>query len=208
MLNEIFISKFVVCLIFSYLLGSIPVAFIAGKLYGANIFNIGSRQAGATNVFRELSRKAGTAVMLIDSLKGLLAIIICRLYGFSDFELILPAAFTILGHWNSPFTKFKGGDGVSTLTGLGLGIAPQQLIIPYIVIAIILLTMIYKKFSHPTIWGGSIGYIVFICMSIWDETYLDFSVVAGFSLLGICILFHSIYFHKKHKENFNKNKSD
>ena len=208
MLDEIFIPKYIVCLIISYLLGSIPVAFIAGRFYGANIFNIGSQQAGATNVFRELSRRAGVAVMLIDSFKGLIAIVICRLYGFSDFELILPAAFTILGHWNSPFTKFKGGDGVSTLTGLGLGIAPQQLIIPYIIIAIILFTMIYKKYSHPTIWGGSIGYIVFICMSIWDETYLNFSVVVGFSFLGLCILLHSIYFHKKHKENFKKKKLD
>ena len=204
MLNEISLYTYIFCIIISYLLGSIPVAFIAGKFYGVNIFNIGSKQAGATNVFRELSRKAGAAVMLIDSSKGLIAIIICRLYGFSDFELILPAAFTILGHWNSPFTKFKGGDGVSTLTGLGLGIAPQQLIIPYIIIAIILFTMIYKKISHPTIWGGSIGYLVFIFMSIWSETQLDLSVVVGFSILGLSIMIHSIYFHKKHKENFKR----
>ncbi|MBA31215.1 MAG: hypothetical protein CL748_01600 [Chloroflexi bacterium] len=204
MLDEIFISKYIFCLIISYLLGSVPVAFIAGKLYKVNIFEIGSKQAGATNVFRELSRRTGVAVMLIDSSKGLLAIIICRLYGFSDFELILPASCTILGHWNSPFTKFKGGDGVSTLTGLGLGIAPYQLVIPYIISAIILFTMIYKKYSHPTIWGGTILYIVFILMSIWGETSIDFSVVAGLSVIGLCIMLHSMYFHKKHKENFKK----
>ena len=51
MLNEISLYTYIFCIIISYLLGSIPVAFIAGKFYGVNIFNIGSKQAGATNVF-------------------------------------------------------------------------------------------------------------------------------------------------------------
>jgi len=129
---EVTFNTFLISAVVAYAMGAIPVAYIAGRLYGVNIFEVGSRQAGATNVFREVSRKAGFAVTIIDGTKGLLAILLVRQFGLDGAELLVPAIAAIAGHWNSPFTKFKGGDGVLSMMGTGLGIAPLALLGPVV----------------------------------------------------------------------------
>ena len=106
------IANMAIAAVAGYTLGALPVAYIAGRMNGVNVFEVGSRQAGATNVFREVSRKSGAAVFLADSLKGLFAILISRELGLEGGLLLIPAVAAVLGHWNSPFTRFKGGDGV------------------------------------------------------------------------------------------------
>ena len=83
---EVTFNTFLISAVVAYAMGAIPVAYIAGRLYGVNIFEVGSRQAGATNVFREVSHKAGFAVTIIDGTKGLLAILLVRQLGLDGAE--------------------------------------------------------------------------------------------------------------------------
>ena len=182
----------------AYFLGSLPTAYIAARMYGKDIFSIGSRQAGATNVWREVSHNAGITVMIIDSTKGLLSVILARLFFDLDgIWLMLPASAVIIGHWNSPFTRFRGGDGVSSLTGVALGITPVASLISFFVIGFVTLRF-NSKFSHPTIWGGLSGFCVYVLLifSPWME--VDPFVILGLTGLALCILLHSVTYHQKH----------
>ncbi|MDA0233136.1 MAG: glycerol-3-phosphate acyltransferase, partial [Chloroflexi bacterium] len=132
-------SILVISGLIAYFLGSLPTAYLAARLYGKDIFQVGTRQAGATNVFREVSRPAAAIVFIIDSVKGLTAIVIARSLGMDDVWLLLPASAVILGHWNSPLTRFRGGDGVSSLTGVVLGITPFAALPAYLVVGFITL---------------------------------------------------------------------
>jgi acyl phosphate:glycerol-3-phosphate acyltransferase len=126
MLNLIFV------VILSYLAGSIPNSIIISKLVrGIDIREHGSGNAGGTNVFRILGWKYGILVILLDALKGALAvIIIARLYldnfpfnnitPFDDFTLvqIICGIAAVIGHIWTVFAGFKGGKGIAT--GLGV----------------------------------------------------------------------------------------
>jgi glycerol-3-phosphate acyltransferase PlsY len=112
--------------LFAYIMGSIPTAVWVGKyFYKIDIREHGSKNAGATNTFRVLGKKAGTFVLIIDILKGFLAV---KLGGtFSDyyansnplvnFKIILGIA-AVAGHIFPVFANFRGGKGVATLFGV------------------------------------------------------------------------------------------
>ena len=183
-------------------MGAIPVAYTIGRINGINVFQVGSRQAGATNIWREVSRKQGVIVTGIDAIKGVSAILIARYMGLEGTELLVPTAAAIAGHWNSPMTKFRGGDGVVTLMGASLGIAPITVFLGLTVGTITAVTM-HKKLNHPSLWGGIAGFIVFITLSFRPDSNIDPAIVYGLTGLGVAIMLHSIYFHKRHKEYFN-----
>jgi len=122
-------------LLAAYLLGSIPTALWVGRrFFGlADIREHGSGNAGATNTFRVLGPKAGSAVLLIDALKGFVAA-----YFLPNFLLAhgaIPAehllyyrlgcgVLAIVGHIYPVFAQFRGGKGVATVLGMMLGVAP------------------------------------------------------------------------------------
>ncbi|NDF61178.1 MAG: glycerol-3-phosphate 1-O-acyltransferase, partial [Crocinitomicaceae bacterium] len=114
-----------------YLLGSIPTAVWVGKrFYGVDVREHGSKNAGATNTFRVLGKKPGKIVLIIDVLKGLLAVLTPQLmYPELSYESIIQlkiiAAITvILGHVFPLFAGFKGGKGVATALGVIIAIHP------------------------------------------------------------------------------------
>ncbi len=201
MSSEITFNTFLISAVIAYAVGAIPVAYIAGRLYGVNIFSVGSRQAGATNVFREVSHRAGIAVTIIDGTKGLLAILAVRLLGLDGAELLIPAVAAIAGHWNSPFTGFKGGDGVVSLVGTAIGIAWIPLLAPLTLGAAISLGL-NRKLNHPSLWGGVAAALLFIALSFTPSSNTDPAVVYGLTGLGLGVMLHSMYFHRRHREYF------
>lgn len=107
-----------------YVLGSLPFGYIVAKLNGVNIFEVGSKSSGATNVRRMVGTRAGGIVLGLDAFKGALAA------GASLFILLPPGhdqesillgyvalAFALVGHSFSVFTAFRGGKGVATAAG-------------------------------------------------------------------------------------------
>ncbi len=115
----------------SYLIGSIPTAYIFGRLLkGIDIRKFGSGNVGATNALRVLGRPAGLTVLALDIVKGFLVVVF-----LGDFftpkisaipEELLRIIFglsVILGHNWTVFLRFKGGKGVASTFGVLLGLA-------------------------------------------------------------------------------------
>lgn len=127
-----------------YLLGSLPFGYLVARSRGVDIFQVGSRSPGATNVSRVLGKGAGNAVFLLDTLKGALAagLPLVSVFYFiraggppggagapSAYDSLLKAAalasgmgylglgFALVGHSFSCFTRFRGGKGVATAAG-------------------------------------------------------------------------------------------
>lgn len=124
--------EFVLYGIIAYLLGSIPTAVWVGKVkYNIDIREHGSKNAGATNTFRVLGKKAGTTVLLIDIVKGVTAVLLPFLFGYApwksdqliELQLIL-GILAVIGHILPVFARFNGGKGVATSLGIIIGIHP------------------------------------------------------------------------------------
>lgn len=119
-------------LIISYLIGSVPTAVWYGlSTQNVDVREHGSGNAGATNTFRVLGKKAGTIVLSIDVLKGYLASLIPLLAIYFPFEFTIPKEVNVqlicgmgavVGHIFPLYAKFKGGKGVATLLGMILAI--------------------------------------------------------------------------------------
>jgi len=115
----------------SYLIGSIPTAYIFGRLLkGIDIRKFGSGNVGATNALRVLGKPAGITVLLLDILKGFLVVfflgnfITSRTAGISDITTrVVLGICGICGHNWTIFLKFKGGKGMATTLGVLLGLA-------------------------------------------------------------------------------------
>ena len=103
-----------------YLLGAIPLADRISRRRGIDIFSIGTGLAGATNVRRNVGTKSAAVVVIGDAVKGMIAILAAKQMGIEGPWLFVPAIATVVGHWNSIFTRFKGGDGLVVLGGICL----------------------------------------------------------------------------------------
>ncbi len=115
-------------LLCSYLLGSIPTAFFFGKIIkGIDIRQHGSGNVGATNAFRILGKKVGTVVLLLDILKGVIALtVVGNLFHFDKVYLrLFLGIMVVIGHNWTVFLQFKGGKGIATSLGVLIGLAIQ-----------------------------------------------------------------------------------
>jgi glycerol-3-phosphate acyltransferase PlsY len=116
--------------VLSYLLGSIPSSVWLGmSLYGKDVRDYGSGNAGATNTFRVLGKKVGTAVLLMDVAKGFTAACLVWLLPFVEVNSIqfvnlqlLFGLLSVIGHIFPVFANFKGGKGIATLLGMVIAI--------------------------------------------------------------------------------------
>ncbi|MBU0700866.1 glycerol-3-phosphate 1-O-acyltransferase PlsY [bacterium] len=122
----------VIFCLFSYLIGSIPTGYWIGLIVKRiDIRTVGSKNIGATNVFRILGRKYGILVLVMDILKGVIPVIAARIYFPCEFQVawILIGMSAVCGHTWTIFLRFKGGKGVATSLGVFLGLAPVPVLI-------------------------------------------------------------------------------
>jgi len=117
-------SAQVLGLLAAWLLGGIPFGLLAGLSRGVDVRKAGSGNIGATNVIRVVGAKLGILVFLLDTLKGLAGVMICRALGMSGWQLSTAGLITVLGHSFSPYLLFKGGKGVATALGVIIGVQP------------------------------------------------------------------------------------
>lgn len=144
--------------ILAYLFGSIPSAvWFGGAFYGVDVREYGSGNAGATNTFRVLGKKAGAIVMFVDILKGwtatnlphLLDVTVVGVPGsvqFVNFQLAL-GVIAVLGHLFPIFAGFRGGKGVATLFGMVIAIHPGAALCCVSVFLVTLLLTHYVSLS-------------------------------------------------------------
>lgn len=131
-------AMFVVAAVVGYLLGAIPVGYLVARAKGVNIFEVGSKNPGATNVRRVLGAGPGNLVFALDALKGAVAAFWPLQISFvpsladhdgSLFGAIAGFIFALIGHSFSCFTKFRGGKGVATASGGLLVLLPLSAVI-------------------------------------------------------------------------------
>jgi len=117
-------------IVLGYLLGSIPTAYIAGRLLkGRDIRQMGDGNIGAQNAFRQLGAKIGTAVFFIDAGKGALAIIIAQAVSLPQLAILIAGVAAVIGHNWPVFLGFRGGRGESTTIGVLTTVITQPMLI-------------------------------------------------------------------------------
>ena len=130
-------------LVAAYLLGAIPTSYLAGRLFrGIDLREHGSRNLGATNLYRVLGWRFAVPVGLFDVAKGLVPVLAFAPRGSSSelFALVC-GLMAVVGHAFSVFVGFKGGKGVATAAGVMLGLTPVALGVAAVVwIALVYLT--------------------------------------------------------------------
>jgi len=127
-------------IIIGYLLGSIPFAYIAGRLIkGVDIRQAGGGNMGALNTMREVGTAAGIGVLLADIAKGALAVLIAQWLGLSLIFVFIVGFAAVVGHNWPVFLKFQGGMGAATAMGVLLALAPIELAISFAILLIVVL---------------------------------------------------------------------
>ena len=122
--------------LFGYLLGSIPTGLILTKVFAkADPRKIGSKNIGATNIFRTAGKALGTFTLVGDLLKGAIPVWIAIQWGQSYLWIAASGLTPLLGHVFPIFLGFKGGKGVATALGVYLVISPIAVLIEFIIFA-------------------------------------------------------------------------
>jgi glycerol-3-phosphate acyltransferase PlsY len=183
----------IVSLVVAYLLGSLASAVWIGKyFYNIDVRDYGSGNAGATNVFRVLGKKAGIPVLLIDALKGWLAVMLpVWLLGkfdspvlFENFR-VLCGAMAVLGHVFPIFANFRGGKGVATLLGVAIGMFPMAALCG---IALFLLVLISTHYVSLGSILASLGYGLFLLLV--EKVHHDASIIFAITIPLLVIVTH------------------
>ena len=117
----------ILAILASYLLGATPTSYIAGKVgRGIDLREHGSKNLGATNVYRILGWKYAIPVALVDIAKGAVPVLV---FWRPAWLAVAVGAAAVLGHMFSPYVSFKGGKGVATAAGMFLALAPVAVLI-------------------------------------------------------------------------------
>ena len=116
-------------LIASYLLGAVPTSYLAARLFrGIDLREHGSRNLGATNLYRVLGWRYAIPVGLLDAAKGLVPVLVfAPRVSSSELFALICGLVAVVGHVFSVFVGFKGGKGVATVAGVMLGLTPAAL---------------------------------------------------------------------------------
>ncbi|MBO0938052.1 glycerol-3-phosphate 1-O-acyltransferase PlsY [Fibrella sp. HMF5335] len=187
---------FCVALLLAYLLGSIPTAV----WYGRTFFNIdirqhGSGNAGATNTFRVLGKRAGTIVMLVDVLKGFgaasLTFLLRREGTMTETELLACALIfgfvAVLGHLYPVFANFRGGKGVATLLGMVLAIRPD---VAAVCIGVWLLVVIASQYVSLGSLLAALAFPVLLLLRVFGQPENPLLIGFGFLVFLMVVITH------------------
>ena len=161
-----------VSLIGSYLLGSIPFGYLAGRLEGIDLRKFGSGNIGATNAVRVLGKKYGYPVFALDFLKGFGAVRISMVIALGpppnwnspEIFGIAAAISCVIGHSYPPWLKFKGGKGVATSAGALFALAP---IAGFIGVAIWIVTFLVTRYVSLASVTAAVALPIVILVLSW-----------------------------------------
>lgn len=130
--------EFIVIVVLSYIIGSIPNGLLIGKkISGVDLREFGSKNIGATNAYRVLGIKPALIVFVTDAAKGVIGVWLGQSLSGTPIALLLGGIAAITGHNWSIFLGFKGGRGVATGLGVIMMIVPKVTLCVFAVWAII-----------------------------------------------------------------------
>jgi acyl phosphate:glycerol-3-phosphate acyltransferase len=184
----------IVLLVLAYLIGSLSTAVIVSKfVYGIDIREYGSGNAGATNTFRTLGQKAGIIVLVSDILKAVIATQLAHFHtaflphseSFVNFQVGLGIA-AVVGHIFPIWANFKGGKGIASLFGMILSIQPS--VAGLLVVVFVAMLVITQYVSLSSI-SASIAFPVII-LFIFKEPELMWRLFAIVAALVVILTHH------------------
>lgn len=180
--------NFILYLLATYLIASVPFGLIIGKLFGKDVRKEGSGNIGATNVTRVIGKKAGIIVLMLDALKGFFPVYFAK-YSFTPKYVSIIALAAVFGHCFSIYLKFKGGKGVATAIGVLYALSVKTALIVSIFWLGIFLATGYV--SLASILSAGISWSIIYVLT--DDIYYTISVF----FIGIIVVI-------KHKDNINR----
>jgi glycerol-3-phosphate acyltransferase PlsY len=175
-------SEAAFCLAASYLVGAIPTSYLAGRLLrGIDLREHGSRNLGATNLYRTLGWRYAIPVGLFDIAKGAVPVLIfAPMVSSSQLFALACGVAAVVGHVFSVFVKFRGGKGVATAAGVMLGLTPAALGVSLLVWVVLVYTTGYVSL-------GSIGAAAVFPLAVYliehphrpEILWIDAALAAG-----------------------------
>ncbi|OGV40718.1 MAG: acyl-phosphate glycerol 3-phosphate acyltransferase [Legionellales bacterium RIFCSPHIGHO2_12_FULL_42_9] len=187
MLSAIF---FLIILGFSYAFGSICSAVIVCSLCKLPDPRVeGSKNPGATNVLRISGKKYAAVVLLADVLKGLIPVVLAKMFGLSPMSVGLIGFAAVIGHAYPLFFDFKGGKGVATMFGVLLGMSFMLGLVCFVLWFLIALISRYSSLA---------AIITFLAAPIFAIGYNpNFSSFSPILLASLFVVY-------RHKNNFER----
>ena len=173
----------------AYLLGSIPTSVWLGRaLKGVDLREHGSGNAGATNAFRVLGKPIGSAVLILDMLKGFLAVNMALLQheispgseAWIIFRISL-GLLAVVGHIFPVFAGFKGGKGVASITGVALALHPYAALAA---MGVYLLVFLFTRISALGSLSAVVTYPLWIIL-VFKSEFLSLRI---FSLVVVLLV--------------------
>ncbi len=175
-----------IILVLAYLIGSVPTAvWVSRFVFGIDIREHGSGNAGATNAFRILGKKAGSGVMLVDMMKGFLAVklalfspFIANSEPFVNLQIFLGLS-AVVGHIFPIWADFRGGKGIATLFGMILSIQP---IVAVSLVAVFLLMLMLTRYVSLSSITASIAFplLILFIFNAHELSYKLFAISTAF----------------------------
>lgn len=163
----------IIAMVIAYLLGSVSTSIILSKyLKFPDPREVGSGNAGATNVLRTVGKTQGLYVLLGDALKGLLAIWIGMLFGVHGIMLGFVGVAAVIGHIFPVFFGFKGGKGVATMLGVVLGLSLWAGLLSAAVWAAVVFVTRYVSFASLCAAGAA-----FVLSLVFGKYYYAFPIL-------------------------------
>jgi glycerol-3-phosphate acyltransferase PlsY len=166
-----------IVVIIAYLIGSIPFGYlIVRHKVGDDVRKSGSGGTGATNVSRRAGKVAGVLTLVLDALKGVLAIVVARILIGEDWWIAASAIAAIAGHIFPVWLGFRGGKGVATGVGVFLMLAPMAVLVAAIIFAVVVRITRYVSL-------GSMLAVAVIPLFVWMDMPLLTAAVVGAMLI-------------------------
>ena len=183
-------------LIGAYLIGAIPFGFLIGKMRGVDVRTVGSKNIGATNVFRTVGKKWGLLAFFCDVMKGFLpALLASSLVPHPSSLPLCVAIACVVGHMLTPYMRFKGGKGVATAFGALIALMPATVGMAFALFAVVFACSHYISLSSCTAATA-------LAIAVW----IPFVDHAGYHDLPLCILVSLIaaFIVWKHRSNIGR----
>ncbi|MFN3466436.1 MAG: glycerol-3-phosphate 1-O-acyltransferase PlsY [Candidatus Brocadiales bacterium] len=190
-------SLYILALLGSYLVGSVPFAYLVARWAGGmDITQYGSGNVGATNVARAIGWHYGSVVFFLDMLKGLMPVYLASGYiGVTVHPLaILCGLGTILGHVFPIYLRFRGGKAAATSFGVFLWLAPKALLVAFVTWGVTVLITRYVSLGSIL---GAISFCV-VMVTLYNEPFGQglYLTLFSFIIATLVIL--------RHRENISR----
>jgi len=196
-------------IVLSYLLGSFPTSVVLSRLWkGIDIRDYGSKNAGATNVYRVLGIAPALIVLLIDAFKGIGSVLWISQIGSNNLYLnmialqLLAGASAIFGHIFPIYIGFKGGKGIGTGMGVFLALIPKEVLLALCIFVLVVALTRYVSL-------GSLCAATFISLAlIFEKYYFNVKVENELVFLTLALTLLIFFTHRSNIKRLLKGKEN